>query len=126
MLALAEHILVSKTADFDAAKFHDRYEAAVVALLNEKKAGLPVSVQRQAPRIVAGTDLMAALRQSIEAEKATPVAKAANANTAPPKGKKTAKRDPSQREMLLPIDGAGPAKQATEEPKKPSVRKKAG
>jgi DNA end-binding protein Ku len=127
MLALAEHILVSKTADFDASKFHDRYEAAVVALLNEKKAGLPVSVQRQAPRIVAGTDLMAALRQSIEAEKATPATKAANANTAPsPKGKKTAKRDPSQREMLLPIDGAGPANQAAEEPKKPSVRKKAG
>ena len=37
-------------------------------MLNEKKAGLPVSVQRHIPRIVAGTDLMAALRQSIEAE----------------------------------------------------------
>jgi len=68
MLALAEHILDSKAADFDASKFHDRYEAAVVAIVNEKKAGLPVSVQRQIPRIVAGTDLMAALRQSIEAE----------------------------------------------------------
>ncbi len=68
MLALAEHILDSKAADFDASEFHDRYEAAIVAMLNEKKAGLPVSVQRQIPRIVAGTDLMAALRQSIEAE----------------------------------------------------------
>src|SRR5271165_1950939 len=50
MLALAEHILDSKAADFDASKFHDRYEAAVVAIINEKKAGLPVSVQRQIPR----------------------------------------------------------------------------
>ena len=64
MLALAEHILDSKAANFDASKFHDRFEAAIVAMLNEKKAGLPVSVQRQIPRIVAGTDLMAALRQS--------------------------------------------------------------
>ena len=69
MLALAEHILDSKAATFDTSKFHDRYEAAIVAMLNEKKAGLPVSVQRQAPRIVAGTDLMAALRQSIEADR---------------------------------------------------------
>jgi DNA end-binding protein Ku len=131
MLALAEHILDSKAADFDASKFHDRYEAAIVAMLNEKKAGLPVSVQRQIPRIVAGTDLMAALRQSIEADaaKATPAQKTtptATAKAAPAKGKKTAKRNPDQREMLLPITGTGPAKEAAEQPKKPSMGKKAG
>src|SRR5271166_3715942 len=75
MLALAEHILDSKAADFDASKFHDRYEAAVVAIINEKKAGLPVSVQRQ---------------------------------------------------MLLPIAGTGPAKEAVEQPAKSSTKKKAG
>ena len=68
MLVLAEHIL-RKAAKFDASKFHDRYEAAIVAMINEKKAGLPVSKQRELPRVVAGTDLMAALRQSIERAK---------------------------------------------------------
>ena len=42
MLALAEHILETKTANFDASEFHDRYEEAIVAMLNEKKAGIPV------------------------------------------------------------------------------------
>ena len=140
MLALAEHILESKAAKFDASKFHDRYEEAIVAMLSEKKAGLPVSKQRELPRIVAGTDLMAALRQSIEkakdaapkptaAIKPAPVAQPAGAATPAPvqKGKKAAKRNPDQREMLLPIAGTGPAKEATEnQPQKTSTRKKAG
>ncbi len=131
MLALAEHILDSKAADFDGSKFHDRYEAAIVAMLNEKKAGLPVSVQRQIPRIVAGTDLMAALRQSVEAEgkQAAPAAKETPAaKPAASKGKKTAKRNPDQREMLLPIPGGAPtaAKGAAPESKKATARKKAG
>ena len=77
-----------------------------MAMINEKKAGLPVSKQRELPRIVAGTDLMAALRQSIEkskeaAPKAT-VTKPAPATAAAgaPKGKKVAKRNPDQREIL--------------------------
>ncbi len=41
MLALAEHILESKAAKFEPSAFHDRYEEAIVAMLNEKKAGLP-------------------------------------------------------------------------------------
>ena len=62
MLALAEHILESKAAKFDPSKFHDRYEEAIVTMLNEKKAGMPIAKQRPMPRIVAGTDLMAALK----------------------------------------------------------------
>ena len=69
MLALAEHILDSKTATFDPTKFHDRYEEAIVIMLNEKKAGMPIAKQRPMPRIVAGTDLMAALKQSIDKAK---------------------------------------------------------
>src|SRR6185437_1688858 len=38
MLALAEHILESKAASFDPSQFHDRYEEAIVTMLNEKKA----------------------------------------------------------------------------------------
>ena len=44
----------------------------------------------------------------------------------PPRGKKTAKPNPSQRELLLPIPATGPVKEATpEQPKKPAVRKPA-
>jgi DNA end-binding protein Ku len=147
MLALAEHILESKAATFDPTLFHDRYEEAVVAMLNEKRAGMPIPKRRPMPRIVAGTDLMAALKQSIEkakderpkaaARQAAP-AVAAPAAAKPPaaaKGKRTAKGSPDQREMLLPIAGGAPAKEAgapaKEAPEKqtaqkPGPRKKAG
>jgi hypothetical protein len=122
MLALAEHILETKAAKFDPSNFHDRYEAAIVAMLNEKKAGMPVSKQRQLPRIVAGTDLMAALRQSIESAKeaapkpaaavkpgpATKPVEPAKVAAVAPQGKKATKRNAGQREMLLPLAGAQP------------------
>ena len=86
MLALAEHILESKAATFDPTLFHDRYEEAVVAMLNEKRAGMPIPKQRPMPRIVAGTDLMAALKQSIEkAKEETP--KTAARQAAPRSGR---------------------------------------
>jgi DNA end-binding protein Ku len=122
MLALAEHILESKAATFDPTLFHDRYEEAVVAMLNEKRAGMPIPKQRPMPRIVAGTDLMAALRQSIDkakeeapkaAKQAAPsVSTAAEKPTAVAKGKRTVKGNSDQREMLLPIAGGAPAKDA--------------
>ena len=40
MLKLAEHILDSKAADFDPNTFVDRYETALVELLNPKQAGI--------------------------------------------------------------------------------------
>jgi DNA end-binding protein Ku len=145
MLALAEHILESKAATFDPTLFHDRYEEAVVTMLNEKRAGMPIPKERPMPRIVAGTDLMAALRQSIDkakeetpkaATKQAPTAPAAAAKPAPAaKGKRIAKGSSDQREMLLPIAGGAPAKEAggaaKEAPEKqtaqkPGVRKKAG
>jgi DNA end-binding protein Ku len=142
MLALAEHILESKAATFDPTLFHDRYEEAVVAMLNEKRAGMPIPKQRPMPRIVAGTDLMAALKQSIEkakeetpktaAKQAAPAAAAPAAK--PAKGKRTVKGSSDQREMLLPIAGGAAkeagaaAKEAPEKQtaQKPGVRKKAG
>ena len=42
MLKLAEHILQSKTADFDPSQFVDHYEEAVVEMLKKKQAGMPV------------------------------------------------------------------------------------
>jgi DNA end-binding protein Ku len=43
MLQLAEHILDTKAADFDPGKFEDRYENAVVEMIQRKRAGMPVS-----------------------------------------------------------------------------------
>jgi DNA end-binding protein Ku len=129
MLALAEHILESKAAKFDSSKFHDRYEAAIVALINEKKAGLPVSKQRELPRIVAGTDLMSALRQSIEKAKAEGQSPAAQATANPAgsgKGKKAAKRNLGQRALLLPIAGGAAPKPVEKQTQKTGTRKKAG
>jgi DNA end-binding protein Ku len=65
MLTLAEHILDSKTTEFDPATFRDRYEEALLAHLKAKQAGV-VQQPRQtfAPphRVV---NLMEALRRSV-------------------------------------------------------------
>jgi DNA end-binding protein Ku len=98
MLVLAEHILDIKAARFDATEFHDRYEEAIVAMPNEKKAGLPVTKQRELPRIIAGTDLMAALRQSIEkAKEAAPKPTPKSRPAVVPKGKKAVRRNPDRK-----------------------------
>jgi DNA end-binding protein Ku len=136
MLALAEHILESKAATFDPTLFHDRYEEAVVTMLNEKRAGMQILRERPVPRTVAGTDLMAALKQSIEkARNETPKVAAKQAalvaaSTKPPapgKGRLPAKGSPDQREMLLPIAGGAPAKGAApiakEAPEKQAAQK---
>jgi DNA end-binding protein Ku len=64
MLDLAEHIVASKTADFDPTTFTDRYEEAVVEMLKTKQAGLPAPQPREvhAPNVI---NLMDALRRSL-------------------------------------------------------------
>ena len=94
MLKLAEHILKSKTTDFDPSEFVDHYEDAVVEMLQKKQAGIVVSRERAAPRPQNVVNIMDALRQSIAQEKAA---------SAPPK--KSRKRVAGQGEMLLPIAG---------------------
>jgi DNA end-binding protein Ku len=42
MLDLAKHIVESKSADFEPEKFEDRYENALVELLNQKRKGEPI------------------------------------------------------------------------------------
>jgi len=73
MLQLAEHIVDTKSAEFDPSKFEDRYESAVVELLKRKQAGLP---QKSEAPVVASSrviNLMDALRQSIaESERRRP------------------------------------------------------
>jgi DNA end-binding protein Ku len=65
MLDLAKHIVDQKSGHFDPSQFEDRYEAALLEMINQKQAGRPISkVARPSGGNV--VDLMEALRQSIK------------------------------------------------------------
>ncbi len=113
MLKLAEHILQSKTADFDPSQFVDHYEEAVLKMLKKKQAGLPVPRKHVLPGPQNVVNLMDALRRSIAEEKAA---------SAPPK--KGRKRVEGQGEMLLPISGKKGKETAAKPAEPPSVRQK--
>lgn len=66
---LAAHILETKRADFDPARFEDRYETAVVAMLKSKQAGMPMQAKAPTPRPANIVNLIDALRRSIAAQK---------------------------------------------------------
>jgi DNA end-binding protein Ku len=124
MLDLARHIVEQKSAAFEPGQFEDRYESALIDLINQKRNGLPAA--KVAPKTTGNViNLMDALKKSLANEKqAAPVAKA----------KKVKKRVEGQREMLLPIAGSGSGKRAAKEaPKKaekpvraPAARSKTG
>jgi DNA end-binding protein Ku len=67
MLELATHILDSKKAHFDPAKFEDRYEEGLVELIKAKKNGkaLPEAPEPPPSNVV---NLMDALRRSVQEE----------------------------------------------------------
>ncbi len=113
MLELAEHILQSKTADFDPSQFVDHYEEAVLKMLKKKQAGLPVSREHVLPGPQNVVNLMDALRRSIAEEKAA---------SAPPK--KGRKRIQGQGEMLLPIPGRKGKETAAKPTERPNARHK--
>jgi DNA end-binding protein Ku len=114
LLQLAEHILKNKEASFDPTQFVDRYEQAVLEVLKTKQEGMPAAKpQAEAPpRNV--INLFDALRASLGVEKKGE--KAAKPTTAAKPGKKAAKRNPDQREMLLSIRGAGKGKRRPSRP----------
>jgi DNA end-binding protein Ku len=123
LLGLAQHILKSKEAKFDPTKFVDRYEEAVVEMLQRKQSGLPAAAKALAPQ-TATPDLFEAFRRSLASEMKIAndggKAKAAKA-PAPKKGKP---KVDGQREMLLPIPGG---KAEEKQPAKASTpRRKAG
>jgi DNA end-binding protein Ku len=134
MLDLAKHIVEQKSAAFEPEQFDDRYESALIDLINQKRNGLPAA--KAAPKSTGNViNLMDALKKSLANEKQAAPAKA-EAKAA--KGKKPKKRIEGQREMLLPISGSGkrePKEAVKPEPKKAekparaqgtTARKKAG
>src|ERR1700712_104528 len=68
MLDLAKHIVETKSAHFEPAKFEDRYENALVELLNQKRKGEPLRTSTK-PRDTGNViNLMDALRKSLTTE----------------------------------------------------------
>jgi DNA end-binding protein Ku len=89
MLRVAEHILETKTADFDPAYLEDRYRTVLVSMLREKHADLSDKISAPAsPSNV--INLMDTLKRSLAAErtsaqKQTPRRRAAAAKPSPSK-----------------------------------------
>jgi DNA end-binding protein Ku len=118
MLKLAEHILATKTGDFDPAQFKDRYEEAVVELIRKKRENIPVKTEKEAPAAPNVINLMDALRRSVQQAGAAPP---------PAEAKKGKKRVEGQKEMLLPIEGKKPAREAAKKPARAGAKqRKAG
>ena len=111
MLDLARHIVNQKAGSFEPDKFEDQYETALVDLINQKRAGKPITAKER-PRGENVVDLMEALRRSVGG---------GAAETKPPKqAKKPRKAAAGQKEMLMPIAGKKPAKEAAA--KKPAAK----
>ncbi|MDA9492143.1 non-homologous end joining protein Ku [Bradyrhizobium sp. CCBAU 11361] len=123
MLDLAKHIVEKKSGAFEPELFEDHYEAALIDLINKKRAGAPIAT-KAAPKTGGNViNLMDALKKSLASEKdAAPAAKETVKEAV--KGKKPKKRAEGQREMLLPISGKG-GKEAAAKPAPKEAAKKA-
>ena len=119
---------LQKSGSFEPDAFEDRYESALIDLINQKRNGIRTTA-KAAPKSSGNViNLMDALKRSLASEQqSAPAAKA--------KGKKPPKRIEGQREMLLPISGKRGAKEEAkvQAPKKaekpvraPARSKKAG
>ena len=94
MLAIAEKIIEQQEGDFDPSTFVDRYEEALKAMIAEKEKGQKPKLA-PAPKDTQVSDLMEALRQSLQGAKAPPSRKTpARAAAAKPA---TARRKPPTR-----------------------------
>jgi DNA end-binding protein Ku len=69
MLDLAAHIIERKTGTFDASRYEDRYENALIDLVKAKQGG-PALQPAEIPRLSNVINLMDALRRSVASEKA--------------------------------------------------------
>jgi DNA end-binding protein Ku len=117
MLDLAKHIVNQKSGRFEPDKFEDQYETALIDLINQKRAGRPIT-PKERPRGENVVDLMEALRRSVGG---------AAAETKAPKKpvKKPRKAAAGQKEMLMPIAGKKPKETAAKKPATRSQRKSA-
>jgi DNA end-binding protein Ku len=118
MLDLAKHIVNQKSGEFEPGKFEDHYETALIELINQKRAGKPIT-PKERPRGENVVDLMEALRRSVGGT-------AAEAPAPKKASKKPRKAAAGQKEMLMPIAGKKQAKEAAaKKPAGKSQRKSA-
>ena len=68
MLSIATDIIERKSAKFDPKKFQDRYEQALVALIESKRSGKAAPTPSAPPPQRQTVNLMEALRRSLEGE----------------------------------------------------------
>ncbi|MDA9478885.1 DNA repair protein [Bradyrhizobium sp. CCBAU 65884] len=115
MLDLAKHIVNQKSGRFEPDKFEDQYEQALIDLINQKRAGKPITPKERPTGNV--VDLMEALRRSVGGEAAP--AKASKS------AKKPKKASSGQREMLMPIEGKKQKDGAAKKPMPKPQRKSA-
>jgi DNA end-binding protein Ku len=109
---LAKHIN-QKAGRFEPEKFEDQYEAALVDLINKKRAGQPIA-KKDRPAGGNVVDLMEALRRSVGGAEPAKTSKAS---------KNPRKAASGQKEMLMPIEGkkATPAKKSASKPQRKSA-----
>jgi DNA end-binding protein Ku len=117
MLDLARHIVNQKSGRFEPDKFEDQYETALIDLINQKRAGKPIT-PKERPRGENVVDLMEALRRSVGG---------AAVETKGPKksAKKPRQAAAGQKEMLMPIAGKKPKEAAAKKPGARPQRKSA-
>jgi len=82
MIRITEHILETKTEDFDPAYLEDRYRTVLVEKLREKQAKMPARSAAAPPSAKNVINLMDALRRSLAVEK--PAAASGRSATKPP------------------------------------------
>ncbi|QHO73623.1 Ku protein [Bradyrhizobium sp. CCBAU 051011] len=116
MLDLARHIVNQKSGRFDPDKFEDQYETALIDLINQKRAGKPIT-PKERPRGENVVDLMEALRRSVGG--------AAETKGSKKPVKKPRKAAAGQKEMLMPIAGKKPKEAAAKKPAARPQRKSA-
>jgi DNA end-binding protein Ku len=117
MLDLANHIVNQKSGRFEPDKFEDQYETALIDLINQKRAGKPVT-PKERPRGENVVDLMEALRRSVGGAAAE--TKATKKPVKPPR-----KAAAGQKEMLMPIAGKKPKEASAKKPAARPQRKSA-
>src|SRR4051795_7352460 len=77
MLDLAKHIVEQKSGSFQPEQFEDRYEQALIELINQKRSGMNLGTTAKPRPGTNVVDLMTALRQSLDSgAKPAPAAKA--------------------------------------------------
>jgi len=97
MLQITEHILDTKTEDFDPAYLEDRYRTVLVEKLREKQAGRPLSRIASPPSRENVVNLMDALKRSLAKERpAAPIMKPTQRRLASASKRSTAKRSPAR------------------------------